>query len=76
MKLLFEIGTEELPAGEIAGALRALEQHIQKRAKVERLTIGAVRTMATPRRLTLLVDGIEASAKTVEERAMGPSTKI
>lgn len=76
MKLLFEIGTEELPAGEILPALAAMKRHVEAGAKADRLQIGAVHTYATPRRLALLVDDVAPAAETVEETHMGPAAKI
>lgn len=76
MKLLFEIGTEELPAGEIPGALQAMVDHVASGAKAERLTIGAIETFATPRRLAIRIDGIEARASSLEETVLGPAAKI
>ncbi len=75
MDLLFEIGTEELPAGEIGPALDALAHHITRRAAEARLPIGAVETMATPRRLALLVRDIADAAETVHETVTGPPAK-
>lgn len=76
MKLLFEIGTEELPPGEIDGALDALVAHIRAGAAEARLPIGEIRTFATPRRLAVAIDGIAPVAETVEETLTGPAANI
>lgn len=76
MILLFEIGTEELPAGEIAPALAAMARHLTEGAANERLTIGAVETFATPRRLALRIHDIADVATTVEETVLGPAARI
>lgn len=76
MKLLFEIGTEELPAGEIVPALAAIKRHIEAGAAADRLAIGAVHTYATPRRLAVVVEDVAPAAETVEETHMGPAAKI
>lgn len=75
MKLLFEIGVEELPAGELDMALATLAKHLTDGAAEHRLTIGTVRTLGTPRRLTVIVDDVAATAETVQETVTGPSAK-
>ena len=57
-ELLLEIGTEELPYQVVAPALRALQQSAEVLLKDLRLTYDSVRTMGTPRRLVLLVEGL------------------
>ncbi|MEK6201615.1 MAG: glycine--tRNA ligase subunit beta [Desulfobulbaceae bacterium] len=73
--LLFEIGTEELPAGFILPALEQLEQNFIRRADELQLSFGQVKVAGTPRRLTLMVqDLLERQPDRLEE-LMGPSTK-
>ncbi|MCB9507736.1 MAG: glycine--tRNA ligase subunit beta [Myxococcales bacterium] len=76
MKLLFEIGTEELPPGEIDGALAALVAHVERAAAAARLPIGPVQGFATPRRLALRVSDVAAIAETIEETVTGPAAKV
>lgn len=76
MKLLFEIGTEELPSGEIDGALKDLQHFIEKGCKQARLPIGEIRTYGTPRRLALTIDHVAAGGEDLEEIALGPAVKI
>ena len=76
MNLLFEIGTEELPAGEIDAALAAMAQHIVDGAASERLPIGGIETFATPRRLAIRVHDVADVATTVEETVLGPAARI
>jgi glycyl-tRNA synthetase beta chain len=75
MQLLFEIGTEELPAGEVDSARTQLAESVTRRFAAERLSHGAVHTWATPRRLTLFIDDVAAQAETIEETVVGPSAK-
>lgn len=75
MKLLFEIGTEELPAGEIDAALAALAEHWTREAAAARLSHGAVHTLATPRRLALRVDDVAKKAGDLEEVVTGPAAR-
>ncbi len=74
-ELLFEIGTEELPAGFQKPALAQLKKNFLEKASALQLDHGEVRTLGTPRRLALLVeDLIDAQADSIQE-LMGPSAK-
>ena len=75
-ELLLEIGTEELPYQFVAPALRALQQGAEALLKESRLTYGAVRTMGTPRRLVLLVEGLARQQASAVKEAMGPSKAV
>lgn len=72
-ELLFEIGTEELPAGFQKPALAQLQQNFIKQAKELNLEHGAVTTFGTPRRLALLVDELADGQPDSREEIMGPS---
>ena len=73
---LLEIQTEELPAGYVAPALAALEQAFRSAIDGGRLSVGAIRTTCTPRRLTLhAADLPEAQADHTRE-ARGPAVRI
>ena len=75
MNLLFEIGTEELPAGEIDGALQFMAEFVRARFDAARLAYGNVQTFATPRRLALLVTDLALAGETVEEEVIGPAAR-
>ncbi len=72
-ELLFEIGTEELPAGFQKPALAQLKQNFVNRAKKLNLAHGAVVTLGTPRRLALLVEELAGRQPDSREEVMGPS---
>jgi glycyl-tRNA synthetase beta chain len=72
-ELLFEIGTEELPAGFQKPALAQLKQNFIARAKELNLAHGAVVTLGTPRRLALLVEELAGRQPDSREEVMGPS---
>lgn len=74
--LVFEIGTEELPASFQAPAVAYLAQKFTEEAASARLSIGAVETHATPRRLALLVRGVADRAADYEERGEGPGLSV
>lgn len=56
--LLFEIGTEELPAGYIPLALSRYEDILIRNLKAERLEFAELRSYGTPRRLVFIVKGL------------------
>jgi glycyl-tRNA synthetase beta chain len=72
-ELLFEIGTEELPAGFQKPALDQLKLNFISRAKELDLIHGSVVTMGTPRRLALLVEDLADRQPDSREEVMGPS---
>ena len=76
MILVFEIGTEELPPGEINPACEALAAHVTSGAAAARLSIGEVTTYATPRRMAVHVRDVASKAETIEETLRGPAAKI
>lgn len=75
-ELLFEIGVEELPSQFIVPALASLKESAERLFNGQRLTFQAVRTMGTPRRLTMAVDGLAAKQTSVTKEAMGPSKVV
>ena len=75
-KLLFEIGTEEIPAKFMPGILAQLKELAEKKMDELRIPYEAVRVFGTPRRMTFIADGVaEHQADSIVE-AKGPSVKI
>ena len=72
-ELLFEIGTEELPASFQKPALTQLKDNFINEAKALNLSHGAVRCMGTPRRLALLVEGLADRQPDSRTELLGPS---
>ncbi len=73
--LLFELGTEELPAGVAPRALSALEGFLRKGLESRKLKFGPVRALGTPRRLALIVEGLEERQPDSVLEVKGPNTK-
>lgn len=71
--LLFEIGTEELPAGFQKPALGQLQENFIREAKALKLEYSSVRCLGTPRRLALLVEGLAEKQPDSRAELMGPS---
>ncbi len=70
--LLLEIGTEDIPAGFIPGALRQLEEELAKALADARLTHGEVRAVGTPRRLAVWARDLAARQPDARSQALGP----
>jgi len=74
--LLIEIGTEEIPARFIPPVLEEMQVSFRHRLEQERIDVGTVRTMGTPRRLALLASGVaEQQAQTTAE-IIGPPQAV
>jgi glycyl-tRNA synthetase beta chain len=74
-ELLFEIGTEEIPAGFLAQALHDLPRLMAARLDGARLAHGATQAVGTPRRLTVFVKDLAARQEDLAEDLTGPPTK-
>lgn len=74
--LLFEIGTEEIPAGYIRPALDFLARTVAARLKENRIDAGAVSTYGTPRRLTVMVKDVATSQKAETTEVTGPPESV
>jgi glycyl-tRNA synthetase beta chain len=73
---LFEIGLEEVPARMIAGA--ELQERVVKMLERERLVHSGAeaKSFATPRRLAVLISGVEEHQNPLMVETLGPSTKV
>jgi len=69
---LLEIGSEEIPARFIPGALLSLKGLAQERFNQSRLQYREMKTVGTPRRLALLVFGLSSYQSDKEENIIGP----
>lgn len=74
--LLFEIGVEEMPSRFVSSTLDQLANNLQKSLKENRVEFNNIQTYGTPRRLTLVVDGISVKQSNLEEEVKGPAKKI
>jgi len=72
---LLEIGTEEIPAKFSPGAMTQLEEQACKRFAELRLSYTELIVYATPRRLALLVTGLEEKQEDLNTEVKGPSVK-
>ncbi len=74
--LLFEIGTEEIPARFMEGAFQYMESFIKEKFKELRIDFEKARATGTPRRLILFVEGIAEKQKDLEQEIIGPPAKV
>lgn len=70
--LLFEIGTEEIPAKFLARALDELPRLAAARLDEARLAHAGIRALGTPRRIALEVRGLAERQPDLRERVVGP----
>lgn len=75
-ELLLEIGVEELPYQFIVPALASLKESAERLLNDRRLTFHSVRTMGTPCRLTIVIDGLATRQTSMTKEAMGPSKAV
>jgi glycyl-tRNA synthetase beta chain len=73
---LLEIGLEELPARFVTTSVNQLKDKLKSWLVEERLEYEDIRTFATPRRLAILIEGLQESQPNIEEEAKGPAKKI
>lgn len=74
-ELLFEIGTEEIPAGYLMPAVASLKENLTRRLGELGLTFGEARTAATPRRLAVSVRDLAERQPDRVEEVLGPPKK-
>jgi glycyl-tRNA synthetase len=72
---LLEIGTEELPAGDLDDALAQLRELVPARLVAARLDYDGLRVLGTPRRQAVLVEGLAPRQRPVEELVKGPPVR-
>ena len=75
-KLIFEIGTEEIPSEALYKATDQLAALATKALDDAGLAHGTVKTCSTPRRMILSVDAVAAATQAVSNKAKGPAAQI
>ena len=75
-KLLFEIGTEEIPAKFMPGILEQLKGLAEKKLQELRVPFASVTVFGTPRRMTFIAEGVEETQASTVVESKGPSLKI
>lgn len=75
-RLLFEIGTEEIPANFMQGILAQLQELGAKKLQEQRIPVQSVKVYGTPRRVTFIAEGVAETQADSTVEAKGPSVKI
>ena len=75
-RYLLEIGTEEIPARLVADALEQLKNNSIKILNDNKMIYEKVEVYSTPRRLTLIIEGLNNNTEDLVETVKGPSKKI
>ena len=75
-KLLFEIGTEEIPARFIAKTKADMKGYLEKTLKELHIEYKSIELKCTPRRFVVVIDELTENQATVEEELKGPAKKI
>jgi glycyl-tRNA synthetase beta chain len=75
-KFLFELGTEEIPADMISGALQQLGRNLTALLQENQVTWTAHRLYDSPRRLSILLEGLPDRQPDREELILGPPRAV
>jgi glycyl-tRNA synthetase beta chain len=75
-KLVFEIGTEELPSSCAFEGSTGLKKILGKKLSENRLEFTGIKTYSSPRRLVAVVEGLSDVQKSEERTVTGPLVKI
>ncbi|MEN8008538.1 MAG: glycine--tRNA ligase subunit beta [Candidatus Krumholzibacteriota bacterium] len=76
LPFLLEIGSEEIPARFIPGALKELQRRVGEELLAAHLPAEGVRVMATPRRMALLIERLSARQPDREVEIKGPPVAV
>lgn len=74
--LLFEIGVEEIPASYVPPALDQLVESLERELTSARISYESTHSLATPRRMTVIVRGVADSQASETKTMTGPPAKI
>lgn len=74
--LLLEIGLEEMPARFVTNSMNSLKEKVETWLKDKQLGYTNMDCFSTPRRLAVLITGLDEAQKDMEDEAKGPAKKI
>ena len=74
-ELLFEIGTEEIPAAFLTKAITDIEEIVKKSLSEKRIPFTGIQVLATPRRLCLYIAELAEKQEDQTIEKLGPSRK-
>jgi glycyl-tRNA synthetase beta chain len=76
MQYLLEIGLEDMPAHVVTPSINQLADKTAKYLKDAKLDFGSITKLATPRRLTMIINDVAAKTADIAEDVKGPAKKI
>lgn len=76
MRLLFEIGMEELPARFLVNTLNEIKTNLKGKLEEKRVKFDDIKTFGTPRRLVVLVEGLSEKQEDLDLLNMGPAKQV
>ncbi|MFO1443428.1 glycine--tRNA ligase subunit beta [Bacillus sp. Bva_UNVM-123] len=74
--LLLEIGLEEIPARFVTNSMNQLAEKVQSWLAEKKIAYDEVKAYSSPRRLAVLVEGVNEAQEDIHEEAKGPAKKI
>lgn len=76
MRLLFEIGMEEIPARFLVNTLKDIKLNLKNKLEENRIKFKDIKTFGTPRRLIVLVEELSEKQEDLNLLNMGPAKQI
>ena len=74
--LLYEIGTEEMPAQYMPGILKNYKELAETKLKEARIPFEKVSVYGTPRRMAFVAEGIADRQEDMTAESKGPSSRL
>ncbi len=74
--LLFEIGSDEIPARYLLSAIDEIKHRVATALKTARLNFHRISSYGTPRRLVVFVAGLSSKSESAADEIRGPSKKV
>lgn len=74
--LLLEIGLEEMPARFVTNSMNQLSDKIHAWLMEKKIAFENIEAFSSPRRLAVLVEGVNEAQEDIHEEAKGPARKI
>lgn len=76
MRLLFEIGMEEIPARFLVNTLKDIKLNLKNKLEENRIKFKDIKTFGTPRRLIVLVEELSEKQEDLNLLNMGPAKQV
>ncbi len=74
--LLLEVGLEEIPARFVTNSMNQLADKVQAWLDEKKIAYEQIKAFSSPRRLAVLVEGVNDAQEDIHEEAKGPARKI